>query len=116
MTISASSLNGRRHMAKVGINREIGHLTEMADCRETCSLYQYKRIQEIIHIIYNVKGIYNVESVVYNQCEEDIYCVGGYKHYNKSRRTDHYRLDCFVFSMVYPFVFSMAYPVTADDL
>lgn len=63
-------------MAKVGINREIGHLTEMADCRETCSLYQYKRIQEIIHIIYNVKGIYNVESVVYNQCEEDIYCVG----------------------------------------
>lgn len=64
-------------MAKVGINREIGHLTEMADCRETCSLYQYKRIQEIIHIIYNVKGIYNVESVVYNQCEEDIYCVGG---------------------------------------
>lgn len=53
-------------MAKVGINREIGHLTEMADCRETCSLYQYKRIQEIIHIIYNVKGIYNVESVVYN--------------------------------------------------
>lgn len=64
-------------MAKVGINREIGHLTEIADCRETCSLYQYKRIQEIIHIIYNVKGIYNVESVVYNQCEEDIYCVGG---------------------------------------
>lgn len=48
-------------MAKVGINREIGHLTEIADCRETCSLYQYKRIQEIIHIIYNVKGIYNVE-------------------------------------------------------
>lgn len=62
MTISASSLNGRRHMAKVGINREIGHLTEIADCRETCSLYQYKRIQEIIHIIYYiVKGIYNVE-------------------------------------------------------
>lgn len=64
MTISASSLNGRRHMAKVGINREIGHLTEIADCRKTCSLYQYKRIQEIIHIIYkiyNVKGIYNVE-------------------------------------------------------
>ena len=48
-------------MAKVGINREIGHLTEIADCRETCCLYQYKRIQEIIHIIYNVKGIYNVE-------------------------------------------------------
>lgn len=49
---------------------------------------------------------------------------GGYKHYNKSRRTDHYRLDCFVFSMAYPFVFSMAYPfvfsmvypVIADDL
>ena len=62
MTISASSLNGRRHMAKVGINREIGHLTEIADCRETCSLYQYKRIQEIIYnILYNVKGIYNVE-------------------------------------------------------
>ena len=54
MTISASSLNGRRHMAKVGINREIGHLTEIADCRETCSLYQYKRIQEIIHIIYYI--------------------------------------------------------------
>ena len=44
-------------MAKVGINREIGHLTEIADCRETCSLYQYKRIQEIIHIIYNVKVV-----------------------------------------------------------
>ena len=61
MTIRASSLNGRRHTAKVGIKREIGHLTEMVDCRKTCSLYQYKRIQEIIHIIYNVKGIYNVE-------------------------------------------------------
>lgn len=48
-------------MAKVGINRGIGHQTEMADCRKTCSLYQYSRIHGIIHIIYNVKGIYNVE-------------------------------------------------------
>ena len=76
MTISASSLNGRRHMAKVGINREIGHLTEIADCRETCSLYQYKRIQEIIHIIYNVKGIYNVE-VGYTINVRRIYIVWG---------------------------------------
>lgn len=64
-------------MAKVGINREIGHLTEMADCRKTCSLYQYKRIQEIIHIIYNVNGIYNVERGVYIINVRRIYIVRG---------------------------------------
>lgn len=71
-----------------------------------------------------MKGIYNVE-VGYIINVRRIYILwGGYKHYNKSRRTDHYRLDCFVFSMaypfvfsmVYPFVFSMVYPVIADDL
>ena len=77
MTISASSLNGRRHTANVGINREIGHLTEMVDCRKTCSLYQYKRIQEIIHIIYNVKGIYNVVEVGYIINVRRIYIVRG---------------------------------------
>ena len=64
-------------MAKVGINREIGHLTEIADCRETCSLYQYKRIQQIIHIIYNVKGIYNVEGGGYIINVRRIYIVRG---------------------------------------
>ena len=77
MTIRASSLNGTSHMAEAGINREIGHLTEMADCRETCSLYQYSRTHEITHIIYNVKGIYNVE-VGYIINVRRIYIVRGY--------------------------------------